>query len=479
MRVAASTIARTGALFLALLWGVAGTGCSRERDQPGVEVSPRAVILISLDTLRADRLGLYGYERDTAPHLAALAGQGVWFTTVAAQSTHTLISHKSIFTAKYPLRLIRERTNADLGTLISLPQPAEYLVATFQTPKSASLVGGLRDGAYTTAGFTDGGWMRREMGFDQGFDVFDDGGGHFAGILPRVYDWLTHHRHHRFFLFIHTYDIHCPYPCREPYNSLYCRDHRKHIPLEGRCGKPHLMSMTLTHADRRAISDHYDGGIASADAYLAELLDKLRELKLYDPALIIVTSDHGESLSEHDQIGHGGLYLEQLLVPLIIKFPASWRIAPRVIEAPVEMIDVMPTVYQACGLEPPKDKDGRSLLPLIDDGRGGRRFLITQTTFREGREGITNPAKRAILEPGRWLLIHDARRPAVELFDLSVDPKGFINVAGEDRSRAGDLLAALVACDEGAADGEFTHPQATPMSGELTRQLKSLGYLGD
>ena len=466
---------------LAALWcGGLGAGCSPgEREDPGNDQGPQCVVLISLDTLRADRLRLYGYERDTAPRLDALARESVVFATVAAQATQTLVSHKSIFTGKYPLRLLGETTHADLARLSSLNQPADYLVAAFQDLKGELLIGGLRERGYVTAAFTDGGWMRREMGFADGFDVFDDRGGHLAGILPRAYKWLAQHRRRRFFLFIHTYDTHCPYTCREPYNSLFCPDHTRHIPLEGMCGKPELMNQRLTEADRQAISDHYDGGIASADAWVGELLDKLRELKLYDRALIIVTSDHGDSLGEHDQIGHGGLYLEQLLVPLIIKFPAGWQVGPGVITDPVEMVDVLPTVYEACGLEVPEGLDGRSLLPLVREGETQRRFLVAQTTFREGRRSLTNPAKRAVLDPGRWLLIHDARTPSLELFDLQADPRGLTDVAGQAPAELGQLLAVLTAHDQSSSEGRFIRPEPAPMSEELKRQLESLGYVGD
>ena len=104
------------------------------------------------------------------------------------------------------------------------------------------------------------------------------------------------------------------------------------------------MKMRLTDLDKEAISNHYDGGIAGADAYLAELFAALKATNLYDETLLIVTSDHGESLGERQMIGHGGLYLEQLLVPLIIKFPASWGVASRIVERPAQLVDVMPTL---------------------------------------------------------------------------------------------------------------------------------------
>jgi arylsulfatase A-like enzyme len=264
---------------------------------------------------------------------------------------------------------------------------------------------------------------------------------------------------------------------------MFCRDHAKHISLEGRCnqvnlGKEPLMKVKLTRRDLQAVSDHYDSGIACADADLGALFDALRAMRLYEEALIIVTSDHGESLGSHDQIGHGGLYLEQLRVPLIIKFPVSWKIAPRVIDEPVELVDLMPTAYDACGIELPQGLDGRSLMPLIRHGTWKRRFTIAQTTHQEGRDAITNAAKRAVLVPSEWLLIHDARAQEAELFDLTADPRGLADVRTGKAEAVGNLMAALTAHDPGPPMGEFVMPESEQMSDELRRQLETLGYIG-
>ncbi len=481
MKASAVGALRLLVVFLSLLAGLYSGGCSTPSDQQWGHLAhlgaPR-VILISLDTLRADRLGFYGYERNTAPNLAALASESVVFTTVAAQAAQTLLSHKSMFTAKYPLRLIHETTNADLKKLISIDDPRSFLVNTFQDLKSESMVAGLRSHGYKTAALVDGGWMGRESGFAEGFDEFDQRGGHLVRILPRVYDWLSENRAERFFLFIHTYDIHCPYPCRKPYNSLFCSDHEKHISLAGRCGR-RLMKMRLTDLDREAISNHYDGGIAGADAYLAELFAALKATNLYDETLLIVTSDHGESLGERQMIGHGGLYLEQLLVPLIIKFPASWGVASRIVERPAQLVDVMPTIYEACGLELPAGIDGRSLLRRSQEDRNEHRYLVAQLTYKEGRQQTSNLAKRAILDPGRWLLIHDARRQSAELFNLASDPQARFNMADKKPPELSSLVAQLASYDINPSSGEFLDPQPKPTDEETERRLRSLGYIGN
>lgn len=476
---------------MAMLAGlVAATGCP-PADRPTQSTAdptdtpaprpdpPELVLLISLDTLRPDRLGCYGHDRDTSPQLDRLAAQGVVFATVAAQATQTLISHKSLLAAQYPLRLARETTNADLETLKGLQKPTKYIQATFGRTKATPLVATLRDAGYLTAAFTDGIWMTRHLGFETGFAHFDERAGHLQAILPRLQTWLQTHSTGRRFVFLHAYDVHCPYWCREPFNSRFCTDHTRHLDLRGICGKTGLMNMQLTADDLRAISDHYDGGIASADAYLGTLFDALREMDLYDQALIVFTSDHGESLGGHGQIGHGGLYLEQLMVPLIFKFPASWKLQPQVIGDPVELLDVMPTILEACNVELPPALDGRSLLPVQGHTPPAARYLVTQMTFREGPESISNPAKRSILEPGRWLLIHDARAPALELFDLTADPAGLVDVADRKLSSILPLMAALADRDQGRATDRFVQPQTVQISDQLRKELESLGYVGD
>ena len=487
MRKLAVTVPIFVLLALAVA-GVLGHGCSPREGDPSPRQKPfpkaRGVMLIIIDTLRADRLGCYGYHRRTSPNLDNLARESVLFETVMAQSAFTLVSHKSLFTAQYPLNLARTTTNADLKTLAALPDPHGYLVSTFRNLKTPLLIDGLRRHGYQAAAFTDGIWMSRNMGFDEFFDVYNDERGHLREIFPRTFRWLSANLEAPFFVFVHTYDTHAPYVCEEPYNSLFCHDHTRHISLARRCnqvdcGEPSLMKIELTEADLRAIPDHYDGKIACADSYIGKCFGALRKLNLYDEILLIITSDHGESLGEHDQIGHGGLYLEQLMIPLIIKFPASWEVAPARIKEPVELVDVMATVYDACGLELPESSAGRSLLPLLRGGPWSRRHLIAQTTNREGRGGLSNAAKRAVLDPGRWLLIHDAAAESMELFNVQADPKGLTDVAARKPPAGAGLLKTLMAHDPSRGQDEFTEPGAPELSAEQLRQLRSLGYVGD
>jgi len=434
------------------------------------------VVLVSLDTLRADHLEAYGYERETAPNLAALAREGLLFRTVCAQSTQTLTSHKSLLTGKYPSTLMLEETGADLVDLANLGRdPYSYLVETFRAVR-ATLPEAFRARGFHTAGITDGAWLSREVGFQHGFETFDDSGGGLAAVLPRGLDWLESLEHQPGFLFVHGYDIHCPYPTREPYDSAFCTDHTGHLDLSDKCGKGALFGRELSPADVNAVRDHYDAGILSADAHLGQFLEGLRARGLYERALIVVTSDHGESLGERGVYGHGGLALEQLLVPLIVKPPQTWGLAPREVEEPVELVDLYPTLCALAGLPVPGDLDGRSLVPTLARGVRGRDFLVAQTTFEEAPDFSTNPAKRTLLRQGRWQVIQDAQSGTAHFFALEHDPEALFPIEVRQEEFA-PLLDVLL---------ERRTPRRTSLRSrsplvfgpELQLELEALGYGG-
>ncbi len=468
-------------LLLPLIGNAAGCSPEKQTRRPDVE-PPDLVVLITLDGLRADRVGCYGAERQTTANLDRLAADGLRFTTVGAQSASTLVSLKSMLAAKYPLRIARDTNNATLERLAAVRNTTNYIIATFRTPRAEPLVSDLRNNGYKTAAFTDGGWLSREMGFAVGFSTFDDTGGGLQEILPRVNAWLSRNMTGRRFLFIQSSDVQCPYACREPHNSTYCTDHAGHAEALSRCDPEALAGLGETPDGRRAIADHYDAGVLSADAYVGELLQKLRQWNLYDGALIVVTSGHGESLGAGGRFGHGGMAAEQLLVPLIIKFPANRKPDRSVLSQAVELADVMPTVLEVCGLEKeevPEGLDGRSLLPIVHSGGAGRRQLIAQMAFQENTLRISNPGKRALLVTGRWLLIDDSQAGSTELFNLTGDQTATADVADDQPERVAKLLEMLLAKESGEPTGAFAEPPPISISEELRSRLADLGFKAD
>jgi arylsulfatase A-like enzyme len=437
---------------------------------------PRLALLISLDTVRADRLSCYGYERATAPHLASLAADGILFENAVAQSSQTLVSHKSLLAARYPLALVRDRSGFGLRDLADGPAPRYRAVSALRGADAAPILA-LAQAGFETIAFTDGGWMGKEFGFHHGFLDFDESGGGLAANVEKLERLLEHPSERPRFVFLHAYDVHCPYTPPEEFTRRFCADCTEHVSLAERCGRGDLEEEELSERDLRAISDHYDAGIAAADAALGRVLDALRAAGEYDEALIAVTSDHGESLGEHGRIGHGEMYVEHLLVPLVMKLPASWARPPARNAGPVELVDVLPTVLDVCGLEPPSELDGRSLLPvLLGEDTRVRHLAAAQVAFRDERTQHFNPAKRAVLAPGEWLVVNDARSGETWAHDLTRDPAGLVDLAEEPPEPVSALLAAMHSLDPPSGMPPGGESELEPVSEPVLESLRQLGY---
>jgi len=429
---------------------------------------PDLVILVSLDSLRADHLGLYGYARETAPRLRRLGEEGLVFRTVSAQSSQTLTSHKSMFTGKYPATLMLEETGADLLELSSLADPGAYLAVTFSNVQG-SLASGFSAHGFRTAGFTDGPWTSREAGFEPGFGVFDDAGGGLTAILPRALAWLENNAASPALVFVNAGDLACPYAAREPFERAFCKDHAVHASLGERCEARTRGELAST--DLAALSDHYDAAVLCADDQLGRFFDELRAHGLYERALIVVTSSHGESLGERGVVGHGGLYLEQLLVPLVVKFPQAWNVTPKTLTESVELVDLLPTLFALCGIPAEKGLDGRSLLPILRGVRG-RDYVVAQSSFEEAPELGSSPVKRTLLRPGRWQVIQDSAQSQASFFALEQDPRA-LNPHTIPAQEFSLLLDVLL----GRARPDARRLPAPPrLSAELQHELEQLGY---
>lgn len=286
----------------------------------------RSVVLVSIDTLRADHLPAWGYAGVLTPAIDALGRDGVTFLDAWAHVPLTLPSHVTLFTGLLPnVHGVRD----NLG--YAMP------------PAAASLPALLKARGYATGAAVSSYVLRRETGLDRGFDAYDDklppgGGAQSVATVQRAgadttaaaLDWLRAQAARPFFLFLHLYDPHEPYTPPEPYRSRF----------------------------RLA----YDGEIAASDAAVGGLVAELKRLGVYERALVVLTSDHGEGLGDHGEDGHGILlYREALHVPLIVKLPQGRRAGERV-EARVGLADVLPTLASLLELPTPADLPGRPLL---------------------------------------------------------------------------------------------------------------------
>ncbi len=340
------------------------------------------VVLISLDTVRADHWSCHGYPRPTTPNLDALARESAWFRDVSSTASYTLPAHGSMLTGQLPSRH---------GALSESPGRNRL-----STARSDLLAVRLRDAGWQTAAFAGGVYVRASFGFDQGFDRFDTSDLALPAAAPRArelpcpgdpwfnarhhaawnwqrgLDWIRAHADGRFFLFLHTYLVH---------EYLAAPDHEARF--EGsdastlaRGDLKFIRDRTLTVAPTPADLDHYvdayDAALHEADARIGELVATLREQGLLDSTILVVTSDHGEEFLEHGGVNHGRTLFEEMVrVPLVVRVPG---LAPLEIGAPVSLVDVTPTLFELCGIVPRYAADGgslldgRSLVPLL---RGG------------------------------------------------------------------------------------------------------------
>jgi arylsulfatase A-like enzyme/Tfp pilus assembly protein PilF len=392
-----------------------------------------SVLLITIDTLRADALGCYGRKGAETPWIDRLAEGGVRFEEAHAHNVVTLPSHANLLSGRYPLEHgVRDNT----GFRFPATQPT---LATL-----------LKAGGWPTGAFVSAFPMDSRFGLDRGFDVYDDrlGGTETttAFLVPErkgtktvaaARGWLEKVRGQRFFAFVHLYEPHFPYVPPEPFAS-------------------------------RFRSEPYQGEVAAADAALEPLLEPILAAGPAARTLVVLTSDHGESLGEHGEDTHGVFAYEATLhVPLIVYGPGLF--SHRVVSTPVRHVDVVPTVLDALGLAIPEDLPGRSLLPLIN----GRR-AAPDDSYMEALSGSLNRGWAPLHGVVDRDLMKYVDLPIPELYDLRRDPSEQHNLAGSrpadlDRLRA--LLGRMRADDVGVG-ARVREEQAT------LERLRALGYVG-
>lgn len=301
------------------------------------------VVLIVLDTTRADRLSCMGYHRPTTPHIDRLAAEGVVYERAYTTDFWTLPAHASLFTGLYPSQSHATRQTQHL------PQANLTLAERFKQ------IG------YDTSAFCDNPWISKDRGFDQGFDRFYEAWRQTYDEprpgLKRALGWLDQQpaSGKPFFMFINFNDAHLPY---QPLGDFFfqfigpTRDKQRVLDLAGiHNGWAHLAGkQPLTATDYQILGELYDAEIAVCDDSVGQIVDRLRALKALDNTVVIVTSDHGENLGEHGRIDHiASMYETTLHVPLVIRYPARFDAGQRVGQL-VSLVDIAPTILDVCGL---------------------------------------------------------------------------------------------------------------------------------
>jgi choline-sulfatase len=419
-------VRRTGGLILlaAIL-----AGCHGAHSNGGVGPFPGApIVVISIDTLRSDHLPAYGYKGVATPAIDALRKDAILFAKAYSHCPLTLPSHASLLSGLLP-------------THTGVRDNSGYV---FDAAHHSYLPRLLQKAGYQTGAAVSAFLLRRATGLSGGFDFYDDdmaAGGNSetaerAGAVSvhRGLEWMKGRGGKPFFLFLHLYEPHTPYDPPEPFASRYR-------------GAP------------------YDGEIATADAAVGTVLAELKRRGLYDGAIVVLLSDHGEGLGEHGEEQHGFfLYRETLQVPLLVKLPGGVRSGTTVL-APAQLVDVVPTLLALAGVEKPAGLDGQSLFVLPGTEGPAERRIYAETFYPRLHYGWSELAS---LIEGRFHYIHG---PAPELFDLAADPRETRDVRGEERQAYAGLRQALEGYDRRLAP-------PSPVDAETARKLASLGYAG-
>lgn len=424
------------------------------------------VILISLDTLRRDHLGCYGYQRDVSPDIDQLSETSVLFDNAITQAGSTLSSHKSVMTSVYPPLL---RVPGDQRLDRRRQTIAELLL----------------DKGYATAAFANGlGWVTPVFRFDQGFGKYVVPS---RRIVPKLASaeeitrlalaWVRKHREESFFLFLHFGDIHSdwgnlPYEAPEPYGSMFLPPGSEQFDRsqEEIRGSKYLSAINWGRYNPSAeeieyIKALYDGGIRYTDHYIGALTRGLRDLGVLDSSLIVIFSDHGEEFREHGRMLHGWVYCEVARVPLIIRFPGGKWGGTRVGNL-VELTDVAPTILGTLGMKPGPEMRGRSLLGMAPGGGEDG------DAFTEGEDAYA-------LRTGKWMYLLDFEDGHKEMYDLRSDVKERTNVLGQypevEKATEEALLAWISTVETRTLRGREGEPAR--LDRKTRELLKSLGYL--
>ncbi|HEX9945783.1 MAG TPA: sulfatase [Thermoanaerobaculia bacterium] len=443
-------------LALAALLLLSLLSCRRE------DPRPRNVIFLLVDTLRADRLGTYGYGRRTSPNLDAFAREAVRFEDARSQSSCTFPSVNSMLTSRWPAAFLDQPGQA-LGIPAGIPSLAEILQASgFRTVAvSASAI--VRN---TPSRFNPG------AGFGRGFEVFEEDcvWRSAACVNQRALEHLEEGER-PLFLYLHYLDPHGPYRPPRTWRRRFAtgRPEKRWV----RAGDPNPLAdwlykgaadPGLTPAGLRHLKDLYDEEIAFFDARFAELLDALRASGLLDDSIVVFASDHGEEFLEHGHVKHcRTLFDSSIRVPLLLKIPG---VGPRTVSRPVQNLDLVPTLLDSLGIDARRHAfAGTSLRPLLEEGSraaGGLQYAM-QGTLRS-------------VSDGRFKLIEDLAAGTFSLFDLAADPGETTDALRRERRaffRLRDPLAGWLA----RAEGQGTADASVRKAREAEERLRALGYL--
>ncbi|MDG2149470.1 MAG: sulfatase [Planctomycetota bacterium] len=446
------------------------------------------LVIISLDTTRADHLGAYGYPRNTTPRLDAFAREAVLFREATSTSAYTLPAHATLFSGQYP-------------TTHGAEHPAHAL-STTRTPLLAPI---LQEEGYATRGLTGGGYLDADFGFAHGFRAYSDNdpvlalekhalknldstveGQRYVAARKSQHwrsaiEWIEQNQELPFFLFLHTFVVH-DYRPRPELRTLFGHPPSGEDWVQPLRTLPDQVQNPYSQNEVLQLIDLYDAALREADNHLGQLFEALDALELTEDTIVVITSDHGEDFAEHSVqdtplVGHGhGLWQSQLAIPLIIRAPG---LEGREVTQRVSLVDVAPTLLELLGLPAQPAMQGRSLLPLMKGGPGTPSPALAEL----------HSAKRSARAyfSGQWKLVTGDPEAPVELpvpkptrlYDLHNDPLEKVDLQQEKKRaietlrRQHDDLVTRLSLERQSDNGD----NEAVLSEETRKRLVELGYV--
>jgi len=410
-------------ILIFILLSLSLTGC--EQNKVNYNCPDCNVILISIENLRYDKLGCYGYYRNTSPNIDQLCKKSIVFENAYSQSGLSQPSFSSLFSSLYPsFHQVKTRGEILDSSIVTFPE-----ILNTQDIENVAFVMGNNDGIHT--GLNEGFDSRGFYGFDQGFDEYNDHYNVLTEIIDDASAWVKKNQNKRFFMFVQTYDIHAGYYehlvnvrfVNESYNGLF---QNKDISADtlGRIRNYTLKTelgekIMLGKKDQQYIIDKYDEQIPYVDQKLKKFFTNLKNSNLMDNTLIIIMSGHGQELFERGRVGHGSRNEPVLHIPLIFKYPGLRE--EKRIQSLVQVIDIAPTILDFLGIDIYSEFQGKSLLPLIENNTPINDYILAERFRSLGNE--------TLIRFRNWSLIITNEPSLQELLPLL--NKGLINNKSE------------------------------------------------
>ncbi len=463
-----STVLRRSLAVAALAVAAGSLACTRSSSSVAAITGRQPdIILITIDALRADHLGIYGYDRPTSPSIDAFARGAVVIRDHISQAPYTKASIASLFTGLFPTAHKVFTTAVHFTAAMSGRVPANIPLTDVLDSEVTTLAEQLAAAGYQTVGLNTNPFLLREFGFAQGFSQYEflSGDGEFgnaADVTARALQAIDARDTSRpLFLWFHLMEPHASYTPAEPYRRMFpSRTPPLLVPPET---IPRWIAQDGS-TDARFYEALYDGEIRQADAALGGFFDGLRSRKLFDTSIIALTADHGDEFFDHGGFDHNRtLYDEMVRVPLIVAAPG---LKPGIREVETQAVDLMPTLAAQAGRTAPEGLHGADIWRVLEGKEDGEQYAYSEI-----------PGKLYSLRTREWKFI-SSLQGGHRLYRIKEDPHEQQNVVGshpDETERYRDLLAKILA--SAATAGKKVRGQAAPIQPRVLERLKALGYV--